>query len=291
MLVDGPNILIRAAKATERVPLSADGVPTAALLVFANCLSYHVRAERPDALVVCWDGGRSEYRTALYPAYKAGRPERTEDEDTRRPFGLVKRFLTLAGVQHVERAGWEADDLIARYWQDRRDTSPRPEVVIVSSDHDLLQLLDPGTTQVKVSSRPPLDRWDHDRVVADLGCEPSDLPRVMALRGDPGDGVPGLRGVGPKRAVAMMAAAGWQWPTLVASLDVESRDTVLLSFRLVDLRGRPYGDLGLHVALPGPFRPTEPGTALWADLRSWLDRYQMRSVVARLLDGTLWRDP
>jgi DNA polymerase I len=293
LLLDGNNVLVRAAEATRRAALSADGVPTAALLVFINVLSRHVRAERPDALVVCWDGGRSAYRTAVYPGYKAHRSERPA-EDPERPFGLCKEFLSLCNLQHVERPGWEADDLIARYCQLHREhrLGPRDgEIVIISSDHDLLQLLGPGVTQVKVSSRPPDDRWDAERVQSDLGCTPALLPYSMALQGDPGDGVPGMRGVGPKKAVKLLEAASGDWGVLLDSLSPDNRELVELSHRLVDLRELDYGTLGLRLAMPQYFQPTLPGDAAFGLLLDFLNRYQLRSVIERVVAGTLWGSP
>lgn len=286
LLVDGNNILVRAVKATERVPLSADGVPTAALLVFVNTLSRHVREEKPDRLVVCWDGGRSAYRTGLYPAYKANRAERSEEEDARRPFGLVKEFLTLSGIHHIERIGWEADDLIACYW-----AALGGSIVILSSDKDLMQLIEPGCVQVRVSSQPPSDRWDYDRVVQEVGCDPEDLPKVMAYTGDIGDNVPGVPGIGPKKAVKRLQEADWDFEKSLEGLTEEQAAAARLSLSLVDLRNLPYEREGLLVNHPPPFRPTEPGMLTFGELAAFLDRYALESVRSRILSGELWGSP
>lgn len=291
LLVDSNNLLIRAVRATERVPLSADGVPTAALHVYINMLSRHVREERPDRLVVCWDGGRSAYRTGLYPAYKAGRSERPLEE--RGPFAQAKEFLTLAGLHHVERPGWEADDLIAAYWRSLRPLDD--PVVIVSGDKDLLQLLGPGVEQVRPTrSEDPVDRWTAQRVEREMGCRPADLAKVMALTGDPGDGVPGVRGVGPKRAAKMLADHGWDLGALVYTKVAEhdwSADVgqgVLLSQRLVDLRDLPYHAHGLVLGQPPRLAPTAAGDALFPALLAFLDRYQLDQTRSRLLSRQLW---
>jgi DNA polymerase-1 len=300
MLVDANNVLIRAVRATERSGMATvDGVPTGPLLVFINSLSYHFRTERPDAVVVCWDGGRSRYRIEIFPDYKKDRPKREGRDDPEGPFGLAKRFLSLANLHHVEREGYEADDLIAAYCRqsggwgaavtDVGGYSAPPEIIIVSSDHDLLQLLGPGVTQVKVSSRPPDDRWDAARVLRDLGCEPRYLPYVMALQGDPGDGVPGLPRIGPKKAVRMMARHDWSWLRLLegGELDEDQRGIVQLALRLVDLRDGP-GPSGLVLADPAVLSPTAPGDAMFEELLAFLRRYELASVERRLLDGTLW---
>lgn len=291
MLVDGTNVVVRATEAVRGVELSAAGVPTAAMLVCINILSRHVKRERPDSLVVCWDGGRSRIRTELYPQYKANRAERPADAPER-PFSQVQEFLSLANIQHVRRDGWEADDLIARYCQLHRDSRSgglADEIVIVSADHDLLQLVGPSVTQAKVvSSRAPDEPWDDERVRSALGCAPEHLPYSMALQGDPGDGVPGMRGIGPKKAVKLLAAANWDWPVLLGSLSPENRALVELSYQLVDLRDRPYEEMGLRVTPPAEFRPTLVGGTLYAPLLDFLSRYELLSVINRMMANTLW---
>lgn len=305
VLVDGNNLLVRSIEATRGRPLSSEGgVPTAALLGFINSMAHHVRlalAGDPDAadpgpaVVVCWDGGRSQYRTALSPSYKGNRePRALECDDEVSPFWLARTYLQLSRVQQVVRPGWEADDLIARYCQIRRERGGAPwdEVVIVSSDQDLLQLLDPGVVQLKVtSSRGDADRWDAARVEEAKGCAPRHLPHIMALVGDPGDNVSGLRGIGPRRAPGLMQAAGWDWTRLLASLSPENAATARLAYELVDLRDRPYQQLGLRVSQPAPFRPTAPGQPDWGVLHPWLAQLGLKSVVARLMAGSLWGDP
>jgi 5'-3' exonuclease len=298
VLIDGDNLLVRAWKAAERpgrpVMRSSDGTATGALVIFINQLSCHLRAEEVDAAVVCWDSGPSEYRTAIYPAYKASRhvPTGDEEEAPERPHSLAKAFLTLAGIHQVERRGWEADDLIAAYLQRR---SAALDYVIVSSDHDLLQLLGYGVTQVKVSSKPPLDRWDATRVQVELGCQPFMIPYSMALQGDPGDDVPGLEGIGPKKAVKLLERERFDWAAVLDAVEAErgpaDRATVELAYRLVDLRERPYESLGLVLAPPPPFRPTGPGDAAYGDLRAFLDRYELHTAARRLVAGELWPVP
>ena len=106
LAVDGNNLVMRAVKACEgRVALSSDGVFTAPVMVVVNMLSKYVREEAPDRVVVCWDGGRSEMRVALFPDYKAQRshkPPSSEFEDYKESsFALVREFLSLANIHHA----------------------------------------------------------------------------------------------------------------------------------------------------------------------------------------------
>lgn len=291
LLVDGPNVLVRALKAMERSGLQADGVPTGALLTFINSVSKHVREERPDRLAICWDGGRSLHRVALDPGYKAHRHTQPEYEEVKTDaFSLVKEFCALAGLHSVERRGYEADDLIAYYWRQHRPLDD--PVVILSSDKDFLQLLVPGQVeQVRVSSASTdTDRWTAQRVEEVYGCPPKALPAVMALMGDVSDGVVGVRGIGPKTAVKLLRPYHWE---IEFALDphnghprlLDHAERIKTNLALVDLRTAPPGLL--LPPLP-EFQPTQPDSVLYGHLLSFLSRYQMESVKQRLYSAQLW---
>lgn len=287
LCVDGNNLLIRAAKATEgRAMLSSDaGVPTAALLVFINTLSRYVREVDPDHLVVCWDGGRSTHRTALFEGYKASRADRGE-EGEEGPFGLAKEFLTLAGFHHVEHAGVEADDLVAHY---ARNRVWHERVTILSGDKDFLQLLDGWVEQIRPGSGAD-ERWTGQRVRAELGLKAEHIPFQKALTGDLGDNVPGVPGIGPKTAIKLLAKYDWDFERLLASAEPKilgRAATIRRDLALVDLC-QPLP--GLRLAPAPVFRPTTPTSVLWGPLMAFLERYQMVSVIDRLRAGTLWHD-
>lgn len=284
LLVDGNNILTRAVHAAKHAHMSVDGVNTGSLLIFINMLSRHIREEQPDSVVVCWDGGRSVYRTTLYPGYKAARKERPDEEDEDRPFGQAKEFLTLAGIHHVERAGWEADDLIACYWRSIRPVDER--IVILSADKDLLQMVGHNCEQVRPTTPPnPTDRWDAEKVFDKYGVQPGNLSKAMAMIGDISDGVPGIKGIGPVKAAKLVNERSWE--ELLATRGYENLD---LWHRLIDLRSISFHALGLSLQQPPPFRPTGPTSMLYIDLSHFLDRYALESVKTRLLTGGLWSE-
>lgn len=282
LVVDGPNVLMRAVKATERVAIQAHGIHTAALLVFINSLSKHVREENPDRLVVCWEGEGTGWREAVDPLYKAQR-HRPVSEYRDSSFSLVRRFCALANVPQDARPGFEADDLVAAYWRISREP-----VVILSNDKDFLQLLDPPTVQVRLSSGgAPTDRWDADRITEVYGCRPEHIPLAMAMAGDPGDGVEGIPGVGMKTALKHLAKSGWDLNAIDHPKIVDNRDLIQANLRLVDLRQGPM-DLGVpSVPL---WRPTVPGAGMWWDLVDFLREMEMFSVLRRLNDGALWHN-
>lgn len=286
LVVDGNNILSRASFAVrgKNVVLSNhDGVPTAALMVFINLLSKYVRQEAPDNLVVCWDGGRSIERTRLLPEYKGQRPERPDGpDDPERPFAQAKEFLSLAGVHHVEKAGVEADDLVAAYWGAKHSSE---RMVILSADKDFLQLLDGWTEQIRPGTG--LDeRWTRNRVRSEMKVLPEDLPKVMALTGDHVDNIPGIPRFGTKTAVKVLSQYQWDLDSAVREHPTLQGlgETVRRNYALVDLRHASV--IGRHFA--PKFTPTTLTSVMWPDLEQFLLRYDLNSIHDRLVEGTLW---
>lgn len=282
LLVDGNNLWMRAFHATRHEAMTVGEESTASLVVFANTLLRHIREERPDRVAVCWDGGKSAYRLRLLPSYKANRTAGTSDR-AKRERKLIKEFLSLAGVFHVERPGVEADDLIARYWHDAEE-----DVVLVSEDKDFLQLVGP-TPQDHTCTvlRSTGERWDLVKLVEAGGVMPQNIPSVMALTGDASDNVIGVPGIGPVRAVQILSEAGWSLEA-VEHPDVRQRlSQVLLNRVLVNLR-LPLP--GLNLPSPPPFEPTDRVSALYDGLLGFLEQYQLKGLIARALSGTLWVD-
>lgn len=288
LLIDGNNLLIRAVKVTEHTVMNSDdGTNTSGLVVFVKTLSRYLREEKPYRFIVCWDGGRS-WRHQVYPAYKAARPQQTDAyrSATRR---LVRSFLALCRIPQAFLDGFEADDLIAAYW--RHAYEP---VTILSSDKDFFQLV--GTTptghpctQIRIASADkPIDRWDEAKVTEHHGCTPAQLPALMALTGDASDGIPGVKGIGPKFAIKHMTAAGWDLAAIEHPGIAEARDNgdIARWRTLVDLRDVPYEMIPTGV---GPFIPVTPGhDAAWKDLWEFLERYQLHQFQRQLLAGELW---
>jgi DNA polymerase I len=285
LLVDGNNLLVRAVEATRRSAMhSSAGIDTSALVVFANTLSRYVRAEAPFRVTVLWDGGHAD-RKKLYPEYKATRPQ-SPDPYRSHSRTLTREWLHLSGVPQLQIDGVEADDLIASYWS----TATAP-VTILSNDKDMLQLVGDTPTgytceQIRPSSADtPSERWDTARVTAHFGCTPAQLPTILALAGDDADNIPGVRGIGPKRAVQHMTSAGWDLDAVTHPAIVQQRADIDLYLRLVDLRN------GFHYQVPtiSPFMPTTPGPGPeWRALAAFLDRYSLRVLARRLGARELW---
>lgn len=284
LLIDGNNLAMRAvhaAQASGSALTTEDGIPTGALMVFLNMVTRIVGQEQPSHVAVAWDG-RSERRTRLFPAYKANRREAPSfDRDA--TFSAMREFLSAAGVQSAHRPDEEADDLIAGWWLAVEDG----EITIVSGDKDLLQLagLNPHAVRALVRRVPDQagrpDYWTEGRVEVELGCEPRRWPLVTALRGDSSDNVEGIRGVGPKKALALLERHDWN---LVRALEEEfpaHRDRVMVNVRLVDLLDSPP-------QMPAP----EPTTLLAPSdgdpVEKFLRRHELATLLARYQAGRLW---
>lgn len=282
LLVDANNLFMRAWHATRHEAMTADGESTAALVVFANTLVRHIREEQPDRVAVCWDGGGSEYRSRLLPSYKANRVKHLSMRSSRER-RVIKEFLSLAGVFQVERSGVEADDLIAKYWHDAEE-----DVVLVSEDKDFLQLVGP-TPKVRWCTvlRSTGERWDIGDVIQKMGAPPEHLPKVLALTGDVSDNVLGVPGIGPKTAVQLLQGSGWSLEAIDDPRVAQALPQVLLNRVLVNLR-LPLP--GLHLEQPPVFSPTVRGSALYDEFAGFLERYELKSLLGRMLAGALWND-
>lgn len=292
LLVDGQNLFMRSMFAARHSMMSAHGVPTGPLVLFVNSLALHVRREEPTRLVIMWDGGTSAARVRALPSYKARRRPVPEEEKHFRDDSaeLVNRFCALANVPGFRLTGVEADDLIAGAWASLTDMDAQ-KIVILSSDKDFLQLLGPSpqgieTEQVRLSSAgTPTDRWTETRFTQEMGYRPDQWPLVTALAGDDGDGVPGLPGIGPKRALKLLETHDWDLTKAVATRGSDDQELVSACRFCVDLRGMA----SLPVAVPA-WRPSRQDSSLWQSLIEFLSAYELRDIQDRIQAGSLWSD-
>lgn len=281
LAVDGNNLAMRALKASEGhgLTLSADEVATGPLLLFINMISKYVRHVDPDYVVVAFDGGKSHRRLAIFPGYKENRSGGGGRTAIDVQFAVMKQWLTLAGLFHIHRDGYEADDLLGAYWRLCADMN----MVILSGDKDMLQLVSQpmGVTQIRPQQGTDIafETWDEARVTAEFGCPPAHLPILKALMGDTSDCIPGVPGVGPKRALKIANECAWHLLDIRHHPKVEpTGDLVRRNYDLVNLRDILLPDL----PRPPLFRPTEPESIAWQSLVAFYDRYELASVKARM---------
>ena len=203
-LVDGSGYIFRA---YHRLPPLTDpeGTPVGAVYGFTAMLwkliTELANAEAPTHLAVILDAGSHTFRNDMYEHYKAHRPPAPEDLVPQ--FPLIRDAVRAFSVPCFEEKGYEADDIIASYALAalRADFN----VTIVSSDKDLMQLVQPGLDLLDTMKNQRIDRAE---VIEKFGVPPEKVGDVLALMGDTSDNIPGVRGIGPKTAAELIIQYG-----------------------------------------------------------------------------------
>jgi len=199
-LIDGHNVLYRTFFGVPRLT-APDGTPTNVVLGVARILLKILREERPDAVVAVFDSREPTPRHALYPDYKANRLKTPEDLAAQIP--VVDEMIDALGVCRLSVAGAEADDIIGTLA--RRAEERGIDVVIVSSDKDLYQLVSP---RVKVRDGLKEHTVGEAQVREVFGVPPGKVADLLALAGDPSDNIPGVPGIGEKTASELIRDFG-----------------------------------------------------------------------------------
>jgi len=203
-LVDGHSHLFRAYHAVGYLSTSR-GVPSHAVLILSTMLWKLIREERPDYLGIAWDAPGATFRDRLFEEYKATRAAMPADLAQQLPY--VRRLFEALRTPVVEAPGFEADDVLGTLVARVADRDL--EVVIVTGDKDLLQLVSPRVSVLSVVGRSgERVRYDAAKVRERWGVDPAQIPDVLALMGDSIDNIPGVPGVGEKTAVKLLAQFG-----------------------------------------------------------------------------------
>ena len=198
-LIDGFNLAFRAYYGMPDLA-RADGFPTGALHGWVRTLWWVEDNVKPDRLYVFFDLGGASRQLAIREDYKANRGDTPRELEQQIP--VIKEWTRAAGYAGVEQDGVEADDLIAAY--SRHFGGKGHEVLVISADKDLAQLVDDKVRQlVPPPTANPRLGWrelDPAGVEEKFGVKPAQIADYLALIGDTSDNIPGLRGVGPKTA-------------------------------------------------------------------------------------------
>ena len=203
LLIDGFNLTFRAFFGMPELTRQ-DGFHTNALHGWLRTIWKLEDTENPCAIAAFFDTGGSEKREALLESYKDNRSE--TPSELRAQIPIIKQMTALMGISTHECKGVEADDLIASAVENLREKTEN--ILIISSDKDLAQLVGPGIGQLlpPPTARPSLG-WrmlDPDGVENKFGVRPEQIAEYLALIGDTSDNIPGLKGVGPKTASAWL---------------------------------------------------------------------------------------
>lgn len=206
LLVDGMALLFRSFYATSlsgQFMINQQGVPTNAVQGFLKHLWHAMNEVIPSHTIICWDMGSTTFRTEEYAAYKANRSAPPLEMEPQ--FGLVREVTDALGFRSVGVVNYEADDCIGTIMSQLKNE----DVVVLSGDKDLLQLLD-STHQVWLLQKGygNYAKWTDDSFKEVYGINPEQLIDVKGLMGDPSDGYPGVKGVGEKTALKWIQQFG-----------------------------------------------------------------------------------
>ena len=275
-LIDGSGYIFRAYHALP--PMNrGDGTPVNAVFGFTAMLMKLVEEIDAQHLAVIFDSARETFRNEIYPAYKAQRPE--PPEDLRPQFAIIRDAVRAFNVPSIEMPGFEADDLIATYAKEAR--AKGMDVVIVSSDKDLMQLVRDGVTMLDPIKNRPIGP---DEVMEKFGVAPDKVVDVQSLAGDSVDNVPGVPGIGVKTAAQLITDYG-DLETLLARATeikqpkrreslIEYAEQARISRELVKLRD----DVPLEVSVD----QLEVKDPEHATLLSFFEENNFKRLVARL---------
>lgn len=207
LLVDGNSLTYRAFFALPTDMATASGQVTNAVFGFTSMLAYVLDEQKPEGILVAFDRPEPTFRHVAEPEYKAQRE--AAPDILRQQMGLVREVLEALGIQTIDQAGWEADDLIATAVDElvARDKS----VIIVTGDRDSYQLVNDATNvKVMYNKRGVSDYalYDEAGIEEKTGVTPEMYVQYAALRGDNSDNLPGVPGVGEKTAAKLINKYG-----------------------------------------------------------------------------------
>jgi DNA polymerase-1 len=205
VLVDGYGLIFRAYFALPATLATATGEQTNAVLGFTSMLLDVMNLRKPDYAIVALESGKT-FRHDLYDDYKGTRAKMPED--LKDQIGRVREVIEVLGIPVRERDNYEADDVIGSLA--RTYANLGKQVIIVTGDSDLLQLVDDNVLVVLPGARRFGDVREFDRaaVIERYGFGPEHVPDYKALVGDTSDNIPGVPGIGEKTASALIARFG-----------------------------------------------------------------------------------
>ncbi|MBK6917030.1 MAG: DNA polymerase I [Deltaproteobacteria bacterium] len=285
-IFDSYNFAFRAYHALPMLN-APDGRPVNAVHGFCRMVQAVRREFAPQYVVAIFDAGGDGHRREMYAEYKATRAP--TPEDLRPQFPLIREATDALGIPRVEDRGYEADDLIASYTKAARAQGLR--VVIVSGDKDLMQLVDDAAPACLLYDTMKSLTVGPQQVLEKFGVPPSRLGDLLALVGDSSDNVPGVPGIGPKTAAALLLEHGDLEGVLAAAPAIPQKarreklvahaDDARMSRRLVALHE--------DVALPLPIPQLQDPGADEAAVVEFFEPLGFRQIVREL--GSTVRRP
>lgn len=205
VLIDGNNLMFRSYYATAyagNLMKNSKGFVTNALYGFTNMINKIIHEEDFSYILVAFDKGKT-FRHDTYSNYKAGRIE--TPADLKSQFPKAKEMLDAMGIKWYETDGYEADDIIGTL--SSMATNYNYEALIISSDRDLLQLINDNVT-VKLLKNKDYVMMNKDAFIGEYNLEPIKIIDLKGLQGDKSDNIPGVKGIGEKTALKLLQDYG-----------------------------------------------------------------------------------
>lgn len=205
-VIDGNSLMHRAFHAVPPTMNAPDGRPTNAIFGFLNMFLKMIDAFNPDGVVVAFDKGKPRVRMEMLPQYKAQRPPM--DPDLHAQFPMIKELLAALNVPILQSEGWEGDDILGT--MARLGEQAGCDMLLVTGDRDMYQLVTEhvnvvstrkGLSDVAIMTPESVDDLYH-------GITPALVPDFYGLKGDTSDNIPGVPGIGPKKASSLIAQYG-----------------------------------------------------------------------------------
>ena len=204
-VIDGNSLLHRAFHAVSATMTAPDGTPTNAVFGFMQMLLKLIEDHRPDGIVCAWDTHRPEWRMKLLEGYKAQRPKM--DPALAAQFPIIEGLLESMNIPNVKLDGYEGDDILGTFAA--RGEASGTRVYLITGDKDAYQLASDTTTIVTTrKGMSDIVLYDPDAVRERYGIGPELVPDFLGLKGDSSDNIPGVPGVGEKKAAALLLEYG-----------------------------------------------------------------------------------
>ncbi len=205
LLVDGNSVLFRAYYSTiYSNPMSTStGIPTNAVFGFISMLQKAIALTEADAILVAWDAGKKTFRHEKMPDYKGTRPQLDDELLVQMP--IVREYLDAVNITRYEQEGYEADDIIGSM----AGANPDLETIILTSDKDLLQLVDAHTKVIMMKrGLANYELMDEEAIWNQYELKPKQIIDLKGLMGDPSDNIPGVKHIGEKTALTLLHQYG-----------------------------------------------------------------------------------
>lgn len=270
-VIDGNSLMHRAFHAVPPTMNAPDGRPTNAIFGFLNMFLKMIDAFNPDGVVVAFDKGKPRVRMEMLPQYKAQRPPM--DPDLHVQFPMIKELLTALNVPILQSEGWEGDDILGT--MARLGEEAGCDMLLVTGDRDMYQLVTEhvnvvstrkGLSDVAIMTPESVDDLYH-------GITPALVPDFYGLKGDTSDNIPGVPGIGPKKASALIAQYGSLDEVIAHADEVKGKmgenlrahiDDALLSRRVATIRTDAPVELDFDATSFPAFSADELSAALGA---------------------------